>query len=539
MHPIFQETPSPAARYDGHGVESVVARSAAGVSLSLQDDANTQKIFRVVPTPIDHESTKTCDPTAEASIIAFIGKERFAEIEDEPLEAKDFSVPHWGIIYQSAREIFDAHNPVCINAINDWLGKNDLQGFRRSIGISTAWVNWPLIALEEGGTLFSTALNVRDCCQRIAAYARNREETNLRKEFAERTIDLPELIQRYEQLHGANGHDLLELDARRFDINALHERPSPVFTLNGQSISTAGNLTSIFAQAKAGKSAVVGAIIGSIISLGSEGDFLGWKAVENPNCAAVIHFDTEQSPHDHEQIILRALKRANVEIQPSWLRSYYLTDLSIKARFPLIKKEMERALKECKTIYCVLLDGVGDLIPDTNHVKDSTDLVAELHALAIKYATVIICVLHENPDSTGKGNVKMRGHLGSQLERKSESNIRLTKDKEEITTQSTVKSRHAAIPESRGPRFTFDSDTGHHISVEAEATKKPLASQGDRTFVSEIFANTLGGLTWEQTHQKIEKLASISRQGAEKRFNKYRKLELIIKNTAGFYTESL
>ena len=104
---------------------------------------------------------------------------------------------------------------------------------------------------------------------------------------------------------GGDSFDFAPFIARRFSINNLHEKPAVVFSLAGQEISTPGNLTLVFSQAKAGKSAVIGAIIGAVMSNGGAHDFLGWGAPLNLEKAALIHVDTEQSPYDHEQIVAK------------------------------------------------------------------------------------------------------------------------------------------------------------------------------------------------------------------------------------------
>ena len=165
-------------------------------------------------------------------------------------------------------------------------------------------------------------------------------------------------------------------------------------------------------------------------------------------------FDTEQSPYDHEQIIIRALRRAEREQPPPWLRSYCLTDLDIPARRAFIAKEMERAARDHGGIRCVFIDGVGDFVTDVNDIADAHNFVIELHGLAIAHGTVLIVVLHENPGAgQGLSIEKMRGHLGSQLERKAESNIRIIKEPDGSCVIYTEKSRHANIPRKQGHKF--------------------------------------------------------------------------------------
>jgi hypothetical protein len=84
-----------------------------------------------------------------------------------------------------------------------------------------------------------------------------------------------------------------------------------------------------------------------------------------------------------------------------------------------------------------------------NDPDEAFAFIEEWQQLADKYQMVIVCVRHENPGSeTGK----TRGHLGSQLERKAESNLRLLKE-DIVTVIYREKSRGAHIPKDKGPRF--------------------------------------------------------------------------------------
>jgi len=264
----------------------------------------------------------------------------------------------------------------------------------------------------------------------------------------------------------ANGHRNDEhakiLDERRFDSEKPPPPVTPRFKLLDFSISTPGNLTAIQAQAKGGKTAVVTALIASTFPE-PEGDCLGFSSA-NPEGLAVIHFDTEQSPADHHAVILTARGRAGAKTVPSWLRSYRLADLPVMERRKLLRFEMKRSDKECGGIFAVLLDGGADLLIDPNDPAESFSFVDELHQLAIQYSTVILSVIHENPSGAEIG--KTRGHFGSQLERKTETNLRLAKDKDDgVTTIYSEKSRHAHIPKALGPRFVWSEDEHMHVTA--------------------------------------------------------------------------
>jgi hypothetical protein len=64
----------------------------------------------------------------------------------------------------------------------------------------------------------------------------------------------------------------------------------------------------------------------------------------------------------------------------------------------------------------VIVDGISDLMYNTNDIAESDSIVGRLMALSTDYSCHILRVLHTNPDSD-----KARGHIGSTLQRKAET----------------------------------------------------------------------------------------------------------------------
>jgi hypothetical protein len=333
--------------------------------------------------------------------------------------------------------------------------------------------------------------------------------------------------------------DLGVLDKRRFDFDHPPRRPESIFKLGGQVIATPGNLVIIQSQVKSGKSAFVGAMIASPISEDPLGDFLGVSAA-GANGKAIIHFDTEQSRYDADQLIRRALRRADVDRPPPWLRSYCLTDVGVPTRRRLLAGELERAAQDHGGVFAVFLDGVGDLAIDVNDAAEANGLVGELHALAIRHDCPIICVLHENPGENTHG--KTRGHLGSQLERKAESNLRLLKDNDGVTVVFTEKSRSARISRDRGPRFKWDdADAMHRTCATMHDEKAGERRSTMQILAEEIFncPEAVAGLSWTQIHERIESLEKLKRTGARRHFDKLISAGLVAKNGSGLYTRAV
>lgn len=324
-------------------------------------------------------------------------------------------------------------------------------------------------------------------------------------------------------------------EERLFNFANPPVEPIPRFLINGSAVCTPGNLTNIIAQAKAGKSAFIGAKIAAAICAGNEDvtrDTLGVTATA-PGRKILVHFDTEQSLVDHDQLIRRALSRAGVDAKPSWLRSYGLAGFRVDEVREMLAAVLWQA-QDDGGLFAVIIDGVADLASDVNDAKECNALVSELHNLAIKYDCPIISVIHENP---GSDFGKMRGHLGSQLERKAESNIRLRKNGE-ITVVFSEKMRRAPIFEKDGPRFAFSKEAGMHLSTASlgrsrdDAKREKLHDQAEAVFL----AAGVPSLSWAAMREGIAKSDGIGISGAGKRFDAMKALGVIKKNEVGHWS---
>jgi AAA domain len=482
---------------------------------------------------------KLSDPGKEAAIAGSIAAGTFEAIPERDLIPADaFTDPRWRIVYSVAVELRKENSDqiVCAEAVTDAIAFRLLDAeFQRAFDSTQTldWHTWPGHA--DPSCAHSPAI-LRYLLSELGRLYRHRQFVALGQSIVDFTVEPADAFSNLENiLHQANGHSLEPLVKRKFEFENVPEKPSSVFTLCGQQIATAGNIISVYSQAKAGKSAVLSAMMAAAFSDDALCDFLGFAAAPNTPGRALVHFDTEQSRYDADQLIRRALRRADIAgPPPPWLRSYWLTDIELAQRRQLLRDELEAASKACGGIYCVLIDGVGDLVVDVNDITETQNFVIELHALAIRYDCPIVGVLHENP---GGQTEKQRGHLGSQLERKAESNIRLVKDSDGITVIYTEKSRHANIPRSAGHRFKWSDEDAMHTTFEAEQNSRPDAHMAEKHFAQELFncPQATGGLSWAQIHARISELADLKQPGARRRFQKLLGLGFIEKNSAGFY----
>ena len=331
----------------------------------------------------------------------------------------------------------------------------------------------------------------------------------------------------------AENDDLLaRMAARLYKKDLNRKKPEARFKLNDVPTSTPGNLTTYSAASKAGKTAATGALVASTFALPGS-DCLGFTS-SNPNGYAVIVFDTEQSTYDHAELYERNVCRAKVTDAPPWVLSYCLTGFNAFDIRCAIRCVMEDAKKKFGGIHSFILDGVADACEDVNNAAEANDLIAELHGLAIEFDCVLICIIHVNPGSKAH---KTRGHLGSQLERKSECNFKL-----ERTNETTVifaeKNRRAPIPKDKGACFAWSDQAGMHMSVERPENAADRKEHAELVALAEGIFKEGKPKKYGDLRTAIKEATRVLERAAEKKISRMAELKIITKNEAGHYEKA-
>jgi len=320
---------------------------------------------------------------------------------------------------------------------------------------------------------------------------------------------------------------------RAFDVNHPPPPPVPILMLGEKMISTPGNILAIQAGIKAGKTGVVGGINAALMvgRMSGSRDTLGFSS-DNAEGRGVLHFDTEQSRCDHDATCRRALSRAGMEAPPAWFQSFSLADLSQANREVAIETAIHDAVVSFGGVFAVVLDGVADICRDPNDAKEAFSLVDRIHAAAIKYNCAFIVVIHENP-----GSEKTRGHLGSQLARKAETNLRLAKDAQTgVTTMWADYARHCHISKNDGICFSWSDVLGMHVNrgtagqIKAGERQEKFRDEAEKAF------GDSDQLTYTDLVSAIMQATGLkSVKTAEKRINTYQAEGVIIKTQGGSY----
>lgn len=331
-----------------------------------------------------------------------------------------------------------------------------------------------------------------------------------------------------------NKSELDSLRARQFDPLNKIDQPPALFSLAGRAIGTPENLMAIQAKIKAGKSAVIGAMLASVT--GGGGDCL-WFSSSNIDGKAVIHFDTEQSRFDHDRLIRRSLVRAGAPV-PFWLRSYYLKGLSIPEMKTKVELAIDLGASECGGIHTVFIDGFADLCADVNDSAEADALIAWATRIAMERHCLIVCVIHENPSSK---DGKTRGHLGTGLSRKAETNLRIEKGEDGISVMYSDQARSTYIGKKDAPSFKWDDmandGTGAHVSVTDTAAAQQVTGKKVvlyRRAEAAFAALNATIIRWRDLHQKMMELFGTSTATEQRNIRDMRDFQIIVRAGNGY-----
>jgi hypothetical protein len=266
-------------------------------------------------------------------------------------------------------------------------------------------------------------------------------------------------------------------ESRHTDLARQIEPPKPTYVLNGKPWATPGNISAFSAMSKAGKSSVVGGILASTFP--GKGDCFGFES-SNQQCKAVIHIDTEQSLWHHHKKVQAMATRVGLQTLPTWFHSFQMSGVALNLE--LLKDFCELYALEHGGIHSIVLDGGIDFIKDPNNQEESFEFIRELMALAQEYNTHIVVVLHINP---GSMDGKTRGHFGSELDRKAETNLTIKMDKVKRIVHAKS-ARDTYIPEEAGTEFAWDDEAQCFMTINITEGGSSITGISDLTILERL-----------------------------------------------------
>ena len=244
------------------------------------------------------------------------------------------------------------------------------------------------------------------------------------------------------------------------DFKNPPKAPEPLITINDVTIGTPGNILCIAGSEGSGKTNFLGGMLsGALKPDNTIVDTLGTFIQSNEGEKAILLYDTEQSEFQLFKNISYIIDRSQRSAPPRWFKAFGLVGISRNERMNLILESMDRLYYEHGGIHMVVIDGIADLLNGVNDEESSVKLIEELFRMAAIYNTCILCVVHMAPSG-----MKLRGHLGSEVQRKA-AGILLV-EKETNTNYSVVKAlkvRDGSPLDVPLIQFGWDKAQGRHV----------------------------------------------------------------------------
>lgn len=254
---------------------------------------------------------------------------------------------------------------------------------------------------------------------------------------------------------------MMMLRSCEIDYDNPPDASKSVVAVNGVPLGTQDNLFCITGGEGTGKSNYISAILSGTLRKErlSVEQTLGLEITANPNGLAVLHYDTEQSEAQLHKNLGRTLRRASLTAVPEFYHSLYLASLSRKDRLRLIRESMDLFHHKHGGIHLMIIDGIADLIRSANDESESIAIVDEMYRLAGIYNTCIICVLHFVPNG-----IKLRGHIGSELQRKAAGILSIeTDDNPALSVVKAIKVRDGSPLDVPMMLFGWDKEADMHV----------------------------------------------------------------------------
>ena len=217
----------------------------------------------------------------------------------------------------------------------------------------------------------------------------------------------------------------ISLGSRSFNFNG-NQRELPI------PIATYGNFSFIQAPPKTYKTYFASLLTSVYLK---DTTAFGGNITGHREGRSVIHFDTEQSQFHSQMVFKRTINMAGDEFIKDY-HTFALRPIDYTERIAFIEYYLHK-LSQVKDIGLVVIDGIADLVSEVNQLAECNYCVQKIMEWTFKYKCHIVTVIHSNHNSD-----KPTGHLGSLLEKKTESQIQLELNSVNIG-QITVKCKRS------------------------------------------------------------------------------------------------
>lgn len=300
-------------------------------------------------------------------------------------------------------------------------------------------------------------------------------------------------------------HDVFANEQIPDAMTVLQQYDTPMFSI--------GDVSTITGLAKSRKTFFVVSIMAAFLN---KSGFMGMHSdLEDKR---VLLIDTEQSRAFVQRLVRRVYRLMgwdySIDVRDR-LRVLSLRELTYDQRYETTKNTIDQFKPTL-----VIIDGSADLLPNTNELDPSVDMVQKLMRLSSEKNCHICSVVHTNPNSE-----KTRGHFGSELIRKSETVMLITREGD----VTTVKPQFTRNMEFAPFSFIINERGLPEVTETIQPKQENL-----RAIFEEIYSYSTF-LSWGDLHAKLMDVTGRGKTACENRIKKGLEQQFIYKDINSMY----
>ncbi|MCU0439019.1 MAG: hypothetical protein MUC49_14060 [Raineya sp.] len=274
----------------------------------------------------------------------------------------------------------------------------------------------------------------------------------------------------------------------------------PIISFEDSIFCATNEMSFISGKPKAGKTSVASVMLSICLTPNPTFDTLGMKG-KYCEGKPIIYIDSEQSKRSSKKILERIRRNLGINKSPENFFLYNFRHLGYEA----LKRSFEILLEHHKGAFLWFLDGISDMVKSVNNEEEASFLISRfLNSKVEEEETAMILFLHENSTSSSD---KMRGHLGSEAQRKCFATVSISKDKKTQTHSiKSVESREGRNFEE--VLFRFDESTKSMVQLkgyEYDEAKKHLDDTDDLWDAASVIKDAHEKVRSKEMYERLSK----------------------------------
>lgn len=240
------------------------------------------------------------------------------------------------------------------------------------------------------------------------------------------------------------------LNSRKYNANTPPAKEQIILSIEQKNIGSLQNFIIITGMQKNGKTRYAASMAAAAIT-GHEIFGINVNLPKNRN--RVCYIDTEQSDWDFYRLMDGIKRMCGIQQLPPSFDCYnFREDNTVD-----IIEMTETYLKENSDCAIIFLDGLLDYVKSFNDEAECNDLIRRIMKWGKVYNVLLVGIMHR-----GKTNSSTIGHLGAIADRKTQSILSVTKNKERIPATYMLESEFLRSAEDFEPiEIFYNINTNH------------------------------------------------------------------------------